>query len=714
MTITSRANTTVADNPAGPKRKTGFRPEIQGLRAICMMQVLLYHAWHVGSPIGVDAFIMISAYLLTGSLVRRIEKGQIPGLIDRWTQLFKRLLPPLVVTVMGTLGLVLVLLPPARWPELVEQGIASVLYFQNWLLAAQSVDYYAVDPSHLSPLMHLWSMSMQGQVFLLWPLLIIGLGWLSKKYGWRIRPLVITLMTLITVASFTWMMIYRNPRPTDIYFDTRSRLWEFALGSLVALLAIWLPKVAWVRNLVSVVGVGVLVLFALVKIGAYPGPFAILPMAATAFILAGTAPVPVTKTGMKDLRQGNPVIWFLSFKPLVRFGDVSYALYLVHWPIIALYLQVLGKEHLGIFEGLFLLTVSVGLAILMTDLLDDPLRNWSWVNRKTVNKSIMVAVSLTVGLLGTFGIRHQVNSYLAQQASAAGSSNDAAGEEAFKEHPGAHIFEMDLKDQKFSALPIPTAGDVADGKQWYGLDEGCAQMPGHENMGAEVLKGCSWNKTQNPEKKVLLVGDSHMEQFAPAIVGAFEKDKTQMQLLLKGGCEYGAHLVPEDELEAEPECRQWSEEVHQWIKSQKPDLVFLISTKSHPDGPDTERPGVLPALRELDEEGLKVVGLRDNPRFAFNMYDCSSARDGEQPGVTLGGCFYPVNKVYAPQMPDQKLRELSAYHAVDLSDQICAGGTCPGIVGNRFVYLDDNHLTVDYALSLRESFQQRLDQALGE
>ena len=120
--------------------KPGRRLDIQGLRAVCMIQVLGFHAWRIGSPIGVDAFIMISAYLMTGAFVRRAEAGRTPWVVERWLHTFKRLMPPLVVTVLITVAASLLVLPRNRWIEVLVQGAASVTYWQNWRLAAVSAN----------------------------------------------------------------------------------------------------------------------------------------------------------------------------------------------------------------------------------------------------------------------------------------------------------------------------------------------------------------------------------------------------------------------------------------------------------------------------------------------------------------------------------------------------------------------------------------------
>ena len=131
------------------------RRDIQGLRAVLMAQVLLFHAWTIGSPIGVDSFIMISAYLMTSSFLRRSEAGHMPFFIERWGNTLKRLLPPLVVTVLATLGASLLILPLGRWKETTIQSFASITYWENWRLVAVSADSYANDRAISSTLQRL-------------------------------------------------------------------------------------------------------------------------------------------------------------------------------------------------------------------------------------------------------------------------------------------------------------------------------------------------------------------------------------------------------------------------------------------------------------------------------------------------------------------------------------------------------------------------------
>ena len=136
--------------------------------------VVTYHVWLGRVSGGVDIFLLISAFLLTLSFVRKVEAGTSLNLLRHWLHLFKRLLPAAVVVILGVLAGTWLILPQSRWPAVLDQAWASLLYRQNWLLADTAVDYYAQDHAGASPLQHFWSLSIQGQVFILWPLVFAG------------------------------------------------------------------------------------------------------------------------------------------------------------------------------------------------------------------------------------------------------------------------------------------------------------------------------------------------------------------------------------------------------------------------------------------------------------------------------------------------------------------------------------------------------------
>ena len=159
---------------------------MQGLRALAVLMVVTYHVWLGRVSGGVDIFLLISAFLMTLSFTRKVESGKPLRLLGHWLHLLKRLLPAVVVVVLGVLVGTWAILPQSRWPDVLDQAWASLLYRQNWLLADSAVDYYAQDHSGASPLQHFWSLSIQGQVFLLWPLVFAGAALLRARSdaGW--------------------------------------------------------------------------------------------------------------------------------------------------------------------------------------------------------------------------------------------------------------------------------------------------------------------------------------------------------------------------------------------------------------------------------------------------------------------------------------------------------------------------------------------------
>lgn len=184
------------------------RDDIDGLRALAILLVVAYHVWTSRVSGGVDVFLMISAYFLTASFVRRLERGGSVPVLRYWVRRFARLLPLAGVTILATLGAVWLWYLPSTWPDIWGQTWASLFYFQNWELAFSAVDYYARDEVLASPLQHFWSLSVQGQVFLVWPLLIAGTAVLARRRSQSVRLWLIGTISLVGTASFVYSVAW--------------------------------------------------------------------------------------------------------------------------------------------------------------------------------------------------------------------------------------------------------------------------------------------------------------------------------------------------------------------------------------------------------------------------------------------------------------------------------------------------------------------------
>lgn len=654
-----------------PKR----RNDLQGLRALCIIEILIFHAWGLGTPVGVDVFVMLSAYLLAASYRRGVDRGTPQRLLDRWLHSFKRLLPPLVITVVVTLGLCALYLPPTRWRESVNQALASVGFVQNIYLGRAAVDYYADAGATTSPFMHLWYIAMQGQVLLLLPLLLAVAAWLTRTRRAAFPYVAAAILGVVAIASFAWTLAkVSEVGASGIYFDPRARAWEFAIGAMVGLVGHRLRMPAPLEAVAGWAALLTLTVFAAVTVRDYPGPLALITVAASLALLAWSPTLAWAPTRV------------LSLRPLVWIGDISYCLYLVHWPVLAIYQSARGIEHPGWVEGLLLLGVSVALAHTLTDLVDTPLRAWPWANRSLATKAVVVAACFALG----FGVCGS-GLYLLNRRQAA----QAANERNLDEHPGALAAQARWQSRSYTAPAIPQP-ERLDG-EWGTLPHTCSgRFATHHDTSKATAAQCvqlPWR--DDATRTVVALGDSHMEQYIETIEPLARSKRWNLALQMYGACQYN---LPEHSPQT-PGCAEHNAYLESWVPNDvKPDVVILVSTRARVGGVDEEFTGLDEAVARFTDAGIRVVGLRDNPQYEDSMYDCALAQ-----GVSSGdraGCERPAADVLSPHMPDDSLRTNPLYRGIDTGAAICPDGTCWSIVGNVFVWRDHDHLTTSYATSL--------------
>ncbi len=671
-------------------RKSTFRPEVQGLRALAVLMVVTYHVWLGRVSGGVDIFLLISAFLLTLSFVRKVEAGKSLNLLSHWLHLFKRLLPAAVVVLLGILAGTWLILPQSRWPDVLDQAWASLLYRQNWLLADTAVDYYAQDHSGASPLQHFWSLSIQGQVFILWPLIFAG-----AALVWRLlrrlpagcprpsyRMVLLTAFSGIFVASLIFSIDQTATNQAYAYFDTRTRLWEFALGSLLALGLPYLKPGKVLCVLLGWAGLAAMVSCGLVLTvdRSFPGYIALWPtLAAAAIIVAGRSG---SRFGVDRL---------LSWKPLVALGDNSYALYLWHWPVLVLSLAAAGVEEPGLGQGLYIIAASIALAVLTTRFVEKPLREWHWPQLRAWRTAVVVAACCAV-LAGPVAVWQ--TGLLAEEAAAAAQPRELT--------PGAASLAPEN-----AGKPVPEArlipAPAAMKNEWADIDGLCtdANVPSDP-----LLAGCLQNdRPGTVTKRIAVLGDSHAQQYMAALGPIAEQHGWEVVTLLKGNCRFGAESAERDQ-----ECNDFNRASAAYVMEHRPDAVFTVASLTVEEAPfETEVPGYIDGIRQFTDAGIDVVGVRDNPRFAINMPECVQKNGPKAPQ-----CNAPLNESLAESSPLDTYRgQVDRLHLMDLSDFICAGGICPAVVGNVYVYKDDNHLTKTYVQSMIPMIEQRLLAATG-
>ena len=667
-----------------------FRPEVQGLRALAVLMVASYHIWLGRVSGGVDVFLLISAFLLTLSFTRKLENHKPLQLLRHWLHVFKRLLPAVVVVLLAVLTATWMFVPQSRWPDVLAEAWASLLYRQNWQLAESAVDYYAQDHSGASPLQHFWSLSVQGQVFILWPLIFAAVALLQPQLARLFpgrkamahRPLMFMAFGLVFVASLIFSIDQTANSQELAYFDTRTRLWEFALGSLLALALPYLKPGRRLRVFLGWAGLAAMLSCGLILTvdRSFPGFVALWPtLAAAAVIVAGQS----------GSRFGADR--FLSSKPLVLVGDNSYALYLWHWPVLVFFLLVTETSAPNLLQGLAIMAGSMVLAVATTRYVEKPLRRWEWPNVRSWRAAVVIA---SCGALLAVPVT--------VWQGAISSENAAIADQPMELTPGAAALAPQNAGQPTpEAMIIPAPAAMKD--EWADIDGLCT---GDNVPSDPLLQGCLQN--DEPEvvtKKIVVLGDSHAQQYMAALGPIAKAHGWEVVTLLKGSCRFGA-----ESSERDAECNEFNKASAAYVMEHKPDAVFTVASLTHATAPfETEVPGYLDGIKPFTDAGIDVVGVRDNPRFSINMPECVQKKGPDSPD-----CNAPLEESLAASSPlDDYVGKVDRLYLMDMSDFICERGTCPAVVGNVYVYKDDNHLTKTYVQSMIPMFEERLLAATG-
>src|SRR3954470_14553381 len=328
------------------------RAEIQALRALAVALVVVCHSWpHVlpGGFVGVDVFFVISGYLITAQLLAEVRRRGTVSLTGFWARRARRILPAALLVLAGCALATLAWVPQNHWQQFLDEIRASTAYVENWQLAHTATDYFANAASVQSPVQHYWSLSAEEQFYLVWPGLIGLTVLVGRRYSLAIA------MGGLGLASLAYSIYDTHANPAAAYFITPTRAWEFAAGGLLAL-----PPVARRSPLFAWAGLAAIAVAAVTYSAdtAFPGIAAALPVGGAAAVIWAAAPT----AGMR-------------LRPVQYLGDISYSVYLWHWPLLILTPYVLDRERLGTPWLLALVGLTRVLAALSKRFVEDPLRS---------------------------------------------------------------------------------------------------------------------------------------------------------------------------------------------------------------------------------------------------------------------------------------------------------------------------------------------------
>jgi peptidoglycan/LPS O-acetylase OafA/YrhL len=694
--------------PAGGSGDTVFRADIQGLRAVAVGLVVLYHAglpWLPGGFVGVDVFFVLSGFLITQGLVTELERRGTISLAGFYARRARRILPAAVVALVGTAALTVAFLPEQRWLQVAQDVVQSAIYLVNWDLADRAVDYSARDQA-ASPLQHFWSLAVEEQFYVVWPLAIlavVGLVRLARRGRPRSgRPeglsrlhLLLPLL-LIAVPSLAWSVSLSASDPGRAYFVTTTRMWELALGAALAVVPVVAPASARLSRAVGWAGLAAIVYAAATfdSTTVFPGSAALLPTLGAVAVLWSAL--------SGEARRQNPL---LRTRPMTWIGSLSYSLYLWHWPVLIIATAQTVDGDLRLRWGLLLVAASVVPAWLSLRLVERPVLTSPALRRSSGQALLVGAVCTLLALLVGIGLKnHQLGAVEAETAVFDPSVT-----------PGANALRWDpangTPQDSFPVVypsPAVAAGDVP-------------VLDGHEcvvDLGSVAANPCSFGHLAGGTT-IALVGDSHADQYVPAVEAAAIERGWRLDVYTRGSCPFNAATV---DLDGAPNtaCDAHNDNVAAALLADPPDALLVAGSRyqaSVAEGPlpslEDSKPllaqGYRDAWAPFVDAGIPVVALRDTPRPDVLVPECVAEHVTE-----LSRCAMDRDAILWPDGPEvTAATDAPGVELLDLTPWICPGDSCPMVIGGVVVYRDGNHLTATYARSLGSMVSDELAALLG-
>ena len=671
------------------------RADIQGLRAFAVIVVILDHltGWPAGGFAGVDMFFVISGFVITTLLLREHRATGRISFVSFYARRARRILPAAVLVLVATLAVAYPILNRSRFVDTVWDGVWSLFFGANWRFAATGTDYFtATGP--ISPLQHYWSLAVEEQFYVLWPsLLVVAFWWASRRRGARPERRAVLVaggaVAAVTAGSLAWSLWETATNPVVAYFSSFSRGWELGVGAALAVAGPWLGRLpAALRHVLSVTGLAAMVLSVLwlTEASPIPAPAMLLPVLATAMVIAAG-------TGT-DAFRGNPL---LTNRVAGYLGDISYSLYLWHFPVVVLLgtVMVEGKRYYAVAGALILL-----LAVHGYHLVEDPIRKTGRLgatSRKARRRyaalslssvAFLVAAILTLPMV----VRPETAVVVDRPPEAGESSELSPGEVALQREIDAGL--------RLTTFP-ETDPPLQDSEAWmpkevYGADS-CLNPPDFADTGV-----CTYG---DGSKLAMVVGDSVAMSWVPAVRDALGKEGYRVHGVGISNCPFAAVTLT---IENDPAGSEWCNSskgaIEQQIRQLRPDLViatdfeYNIIRQAIPD-PDTMirawTKGLTRSIRMAQGYGAEVVILGPNPAGAA-LSECVT------PVSTPAQCVLPIaGSWHQKQAAEQAAAAVTGARYVDSRKWFCnAADQCPLVLEDVAVRSDAVHLSGPYAAKI--------------
>ncbi len=727
------AASTVQKDPSAPRGDgpgTALRGDVQGLRALAVLLVISAHAGlgpFSGGYLGVDVFLVISGFLISRLLFRHVGRHGTISLRTFYVRRARRILPAATVVIVATLLASMIWLSLIEVETILVDAVWAGLFVANLRFAETGTDYFS-DGLTPSPLQHYWSLGVEEQFYLVWPLLILAaLLWHRHRHGDDSRRglprlTVFWLLVAVTSLSLLWSLVTTSVEPEAAYFSTTARIWELSLGALAALVGPALADLLTTRGrtILGAVGLGAILVPAIAYDSStpFPGLAALPPVLGTAMLLVA---------GLR-LREAPP--WptrALGVAPMRVIGDWSYSLYLWHWPLLIIPASALGRP-LGVFGSIVAVAATFGLSALTYRYVEQPFRAPAAVRRRPgaprrlrvrlprglvlyPASIVLVVASSTVG----WGY---VN-----WAAEAGDAPAITVPERTAE-PGEQAPEVSA-DAEARALVRASVAAARDGDPVPSeltpdlLDIRDAIAPVECDYQDNELRELCPQGDPDGDRTLVLTGDSHARAWIPAIDAIAAERGYTAYFLVKPRCT-AARVVTtvQGSPDPWPDCTEFQDWVDEQVADLAPDLTIVSST-APPKGvwvddeyvdddegvAEAVRVGIDDRLATLEPLTGELVVLGDVPQLDIDPAECLTTGD-----VDLGSCLgTPYDRTTL--MADVTKRVAWAQRVPYLNPYawLCFRDACPAVVGSTVTYRDPGHLTTSYAEDLTAALDQALD-----
>ncbi|MFI6262289.1 acyltransferase family protein [Micromonospora sp. NPDC051006] len=669
-----------------------LRPEIQALRALAVLLVLLFHFWPhriPGGYVGVDLFFVISGFLITAHLVREVQKTGSVRLGSFWARRIRRLLPASLLVLVATAAAVFIWVPQLYWPQILREIAAATIYVENWQLAHDAVDYLAAENVQ-SPVQHYWSLSVEEQFYLVWPLLIVVAIVVAGRLR-RTDPTgaIRATLAIIVAASFAYSVYATLTNGAAAYFVTPTRAWEFGAGALLATLP-GLGRSAGDRTRAVVSWLGLLLIgvaaFVLHGGTPFPGYAAALPVVGALCAIWAGAPGP----------RWSP-LGLMKLAPVQKFGDWSYSVYLWHWPPIAIFALATGDKMTWPVKLVVIAGVVV-LAALTKRLVEDPVRFGVFAGRRRLWPQY-AAAAMSMAMVMSVVV---VGNRLLEQSSQA---SDSRLEQLLAE--GAPCLGAGAMIAANGCTRGTLGREVFPEVSMLTKDTGSAYRCYDQKPGAE-LSSCRIGSQRPDATKVAIVGDSHAAMLIPAIEGHLEARNWVLDTYVARGCIW-ARVDTVDQ--ADPCYARRQAMMQRLGAGPKYDLVIISGRRSASADrrtADGQTRRYVEAWRPVLARGTRIVVVADNPTLGEEDLGClvDDAANGGDP--TRCSVERRTALGTGDALEDAARRAGDKVQVVDLTDLFCTTTECPLVIGNVIVYRDTHHITATYARTLGTHLVDRI------